>query len=66
MSRDSMRAISDESLAMLDKLRASPAMGKDATVLDVIDHLIASAVDGVRRPGSWERQWVEQAFGAFE
>jgi hypothetical protein len=25
--------------------------------------LAARAVDGVSRPGSWERQWLHQAFG---
>lgn len=29
----------------------------------VVNHLVHSAADGVRRPGSWERGWVEQAFG---
>lgn len=31
----------------------------DATLLE----LAARAVDGVSRPGSWERQWLYQAFG---
>lgn len=33
----------------------------------VLRHLVASAADGIRRPGSWERGWVLQAFGdSFE
>ena len=31
----------------------------DAALLE----LAARAVDGVSRPGSWERAWLEQAFG---
>jgi hypothetical protein len=26
-------------------------------------HLVRSAIDGVRRPGAWERTWLVQAFG---
>jgi len=26
-------------------------------------HLVYSAADGMRRPGSWERGWLVQAFG---
>jgi hypothetical protein len=32
----------------------------------VVGHLVASAADGVRRPGAWERGWVEQAFGTWK
>ncbi len=31
-----------------------------------LEHLIASATDGVRRPGSWERGWLQQAFGDID
>ncbi len=31
----------------------------------VLEHLASSAADGVRRPGAWERGWVEQAFGGW-
>ena len=31
----------------------------------VLEHLASSAADGVRRPGAWERAWVEQAFGSW-
>lgn len=34
------------------------------TVEDVINHLIDAAVDGARRPGSWERQWLIQCFSS--
>lgn len=33
------------------------------TLEDVLAHLAHSAADGLRRPGAWERGWVEQAFG---
>ena len=29
----------------------------------VLRELVDRAIDGVRRPGSWERQWLYQAFG---
>jgi hypothetical protein len=50
------------------KLLAGP-VGHDAStdveviVAGVVHHLVHSAVDGMRRPGSWERGWVAQAFG---
>lgn len=31
----------------------------------VLLHLAYSAADGVRRPGAWERGWVEQCFGGL-
>ena len=34
-----------------------------ATVDQVLEHLVHSAADGIRRPGAWERGWVTQAFG---
>jgi hypothetical protein len=47
----------------LDVLTSSIAFGTGATAADVVSHLIHAAEDGVRRPGSWERAWVRQAFG---
>lgn len=32
------------------------------TVEGVISTLVAHAADGVRRPGAWERSWIEQVF----
>ncbi len=61
---------SDRDLRFLRVL--GPAIGLDLAADDVpkvlakvIEHLAASAADGVRRPGAWERSWVEQAFGDF-
>lgn len=33
----------------------------DAVLAQLANH----AIDGVRRPGSWERGWVMQAFGQY-
>ena len=60
--------VSDEALELLEVLGASYAIGGTASarrpVEAVIAHLVHSAADGVRRPGSWERGWAEQAFGS--
>jgi hypothetical protein len=55
--------LSAETLDLLTTLGKSYALGGNATASEVILHLIHSAADGVRRPGSWERGWLEQAFG---
>ncbi len=43
-----------EALAVLGSGDASAALAE----------LASRAVDGVTRPGSWERPWLEQAFGS--
>jgi hypothetical protein len=59
-----------ETARLLEVLAASDAVSskRDGAslrekVADVVYHLAMSAADGVRRPGAWERAWVEQAFG---
>ncbi len=47
----------------LEALANGTALG-DGSASDAARHLIHSAADGMRRPGSWERGWVEQAFGS--
>jgi hypothetical protein len=42
---------------------ARPRLSPELKVARVVGHLVNSAADGVRRPGAWERGWVEQAFG---
>ncbi len=42
-------------------LAQGPAFGPNATAEDVVAHLVSSALDGARRPGSWERGWIQQA-----
>ena len=37
----------------------------EGTLEDVVAYLVHSAADGLRRPGAWERGWLEQAFGDF-
>lgn len=34
-----------------------------ADVRGLVEHLARAAADGVRRPGSWERDWLTQATG---
>lgn len=34
-------------------------------VTEVLTTLIAHAADGVRRPGAWERAWLNSVFGDF-
>ena len=55
--------LEDDDVALLEVLAKSEAVG-GLNVVDVVRHLVASAVDGVRRPGAWERSWLEQAFGS--
>lgn len=40
--------------------RATP----EERVQSVLESLAYAALDGMRRPGSWERGWVTQAFGS--
>jgi hypothetical protein len=37
-------------------------LGEDP--LQVVESLIHHTVDGVVRPGSWERGWLQQVFGS--
>jgi hypothetical protein len=53
--------VSSETFDYLSVLARGEFSGQ--TVLSVVRRLVHSAADGVRRPGAWERQWVEQAFG---
>ena len=51
--------VSEETYAYLEVL----AREHWGSVRDVVGYLVQSAADGVRRPGSWERPWIEQCFG---
>lgn len=60
--------LDDETLDLLAMLAPTPAiagagLSQDVAILRVLEHLIHSMADGVRRPGSWERQVVCQLFG---
>jgi hypothetical protein len=61
--------VDDQTLELLRVLAKSYAIALNSSadrrdpVRAVIAHLVHSAAAGVRRPGSWERGWVEQAFG---
>jgi hypothetical protein len=56
--------LSADAAAYLRQLAKSSAI-ESGKIEDVASHLLHSAADGVRRPGSWERGWVQQAFGDF-
>lgn len=52
-----------EQLAALRRLGTTYATSGKGDASEVILHLVQSACDGLRRPGSWERGWIQQAFG---
>ncbi len=56
--------LNEEEAAFLAILgRSLHAPGTEAeNAKTAIDHLVHSAADGVRRPGSWERVWLASAF----
>lgn len=62
--------VSDDAAAALAMLGTTSAVActgnKTTRVRRALEHLIASATDGVRRPGSWERGWLVQAFGDID
>ena len=58
--------IPEDALELLAVLRLpwdETDRGRDENARVALLHLIHSATDGVRRPGAWERGWVNQAFG---
>lgn len=57
--------VAPDTAADLRALTRSSAL-PNGTLGQVIEHLVHSAADGVRRPGAWERGWLEQAFGDFD
>lgn len=57
--------IEQEDVALLQTLARSPGCAGE-TAADALAHLASSAADGVRRPGSWERAWIQQAFGEID
>src|SRR6266446_9744689 len=61
VKRQVLLELDEESYQLLRVLKQSPALvGTVARgVVDVLQHLVASAADGVRRPGAWERGWIE-------
>jgi hypothetical protein len=65
-------ALDGEQLERLARLAHSTAVavsardvveGRAALAARVLAYLVACASDGMRRPGSWERGWLAQAFG---
>lgn len=60
--------LTDHQVHYLTALRFSEAMGgptSKASLETVLAYVVASVADGVRRPGSWERQSIEPMFGSF-
>ena len=55
--------VNPEQLEYLTVLGRSPALDGGSPE-DVLSYLVRAVCDGVRRPGSWERQCVVQLFGA--
>ncbi len=54
--------LSSDTVKMLEVLRGDSFVDVEG----VLSHLAHSAADGVRRPGAWERSWVEQCFGPVD
>lgn len=56
--------VDEATLAALELLSLhGGAQGTTADAARAVRYLVASAADGVRRPGAWERQWLYPAFG---
>ncbi len=47
----------------LTKLTGADPLAIAETVPQLVQHVATCAAAGVRRPGSWERAWIEQATG---
>lgn len=56
--------LSESTVAALGQLTRTAAGCDDVPA--VLRHLASSAAQGVQRPGSWERGWIEQAFGGVK
>ena len=39
---------------------------QEKSLVAVVEQLCNKAADGVRREGSWEREWIERVFGEIE
>jgi hypothetical protein len=46
-----------------DELAALQVLDRQGDACGTLVELVGRVVDGVTRPGAWERQWLEQAFG---
>lgn len=64
MKKQIILEFDDDELAHLSVLAFSRADELPiARAKEALEHLAHSAIDGVRRPGSWERGWLYHAFG---
>ena len=57
--------ISDESMVYFDAL-SRLASNRFDSVQDMLEYWIHTLSDGIRRPGSWERQLLYPAFGDLD
>lgn len=56
--------LSPEQARALQALGHKPKGERPMPLHEIVRHLLHAAIDGVQRPGSWERQWLRQAYGA--
>ena len=49
-------------LALLGRQVSPEGASEEQRACNAVRHLIQSAMDGMRRPGAWERHWLAQAF----
>jgi len=61
-------AISDQGLEWLESLARAVELdrGVETTIADILAEAAEAIADGWRRPGSWERQFVQSQFGVEE
>jgi len=55
--------VTDAQLEALRQLGRSERWDAPVDAGEVLAELTRYAADGVRRPGAWERGWIEEAFG---
>jgi hypothetical protein len=55
--------LDDRQLAALGVLDDDDSSGLSESAATVLYQLVERVLDGVHRPGSWERAWLCQAFG---
>lgn len=55
--------VSDDDVELLEQLVGEELHYYADTVEAVVEQLARAAADGIRRPGSWERGWIQQATG---
>lgn len=54
--------LTEDAARYLEALAKNNGFGM-SSIAEVLAYLGSSAADGMRRPGAWERGWLEQAVG---